>query len=173
MDTAGEEKSTFDNQFSTGTKLLHRGKVAQSLPYLERAYELGPEHVDTAINLSGAYILSKRFREAIEVLEPLSGQVTDNAMIWTNLGAAYLGNPILAGNEQQLEAINAFYEAYQLSPKAPSIAYNIGLIYRDRQEILKAIDWFERALKTNPNDNDAHRILEKLRAQSNPLDKEA
>ncbi len=171
MVTAGAKKPTFDNQFSTGTELLHRGKVTQSLPFLERAYELKPDNVDTAVNLSGAYILSKRFRQAINVLEPVSRQASDNAMVWTNLGAAYLGNPILADNEQQLKAINAFNEAYQLNSNTPNVAYNIGLIYRDRQEITKAIDWFERALITNPTDDDARRILDSLSADLNPTDK--
>ena len=173
MDTAGAEKPTFDKQFSTGTKLLHRGKVAQSLPFLERAYELKPEHVDAAVNLSGAYILSKKFRLAIKVLEPISKQASDNAMVWTNLGAAYLGNPILASNQQQLKAISAFSEAYQLSPNTPNVAYNIGLIYRDRQEITKAIDWFGRALIANPHDDDARRLLDRLSLAVNPTDKAA
>ncbi len=172
MDPARAENPTFDNQFSTGTELLHRGKVSQSLPFLERANDLKPDHVDAVVNLSSAYILSKRFRQAVKVLEPMSKQASDNPMVWTNLGAAYLGNPILAGNEQQLKAINSFSEAYQLNPNTPNVAYNIGLIYRDRQENIKAINWFERALRTNPHDDDAKRILDRLNADLNSTDKE-
>lgn len=170
MTTVGDETSSFEDQFAIGTRLLHSGKVADSIPYLKQAHQIRPDHVDTAVNLSGAYILSKQFQAATELLEPLSAQVKDNPMIWTNLGAAYLGNPVLANDEEQLRAIDAFHKAYQLSSKTPNVAYNIGLIYRDRKEYSKAIDWFERALDTNPNDIDARRILEQLRSKSNKSD---
>jgi tetratricopeptide (TPR) repeat protein len=83
-------------------------------------------------------------------------------MIWTNLGAAYLGNPVLATDAQQQQAIAAFEQALALNPAAPSVAYNIGLIYRDRQENEQAIHWFRRAVQTNPRDKDARRILKRL-----------
>ncbi len=164
--------SRFNQNYSTGTRLLHKGKVKQSLPYLEAAYDLDPGHVDAAVNLGGAYILSKRFREAVKVLEPMSVQASGNTMVWINLGAAYLGNPILADNEQQLKAIGAFHKAYQLNSQAPNVAYNIGLIHRDRQEISQAVKWFERALKSNPNDQDAQKIVSKLRTQLDMDDKD-
>jgi tetratricopeptide (TPR) repeat protein len=97
------------------------------------------------------------------VLEAAVQLAPGNAMVWTNLGAAYLGNPALATDEQQLQAIAAFDRALELNPAAPNVAYNIGLIYRDRGETLQAIAYFERALQANPNDSDARRLLHKLR----------
>lgn len=142
--------------------MLKAGKHSQALPLLERAYERDPQDLDAALNLSGAYILSGDFKEAISVLEDLREQAPENPMVWTNLGAAYLGNPVLATDEQQREAIEAFRQAYELDPEAPSVAYNTGLIYRDRQEQEKAVKWFRRALEANPDDDDARRILQRL-----------
>jgi len=71
-------------------------------------------------------------------------------MVWTNLGAAYLGNPILAKDEDQQRAIAAFKQALKLNPTAPNVAYNLGLIHRDRQEKDEALYWFRQAVKTNP-----------------------
>jgi tetratricopeptide (TPR) repeat protein len=131
---------------------------------LEKAFELDPDHVDVAINLSGVYILTKKFKKAVKLLEPFSQQHPDHVMIWTNLGAAYLGNPVLARNEEQLQAIAAFTNAIEVNPATPNVAYNIGLIHRDRQEIDKAIHWFQRAIQTNPSDKDARSLLQKLQA---------
>lgn len=142
--------------------MLHQGKANDALPLLQQAHQLAPEHVDAGINLAGAYILTKKFTKAVAVLEPLREINPHNAMIWTNLGAAYLGNPILATDEQQQQAIAAFEQAVALNPAAPSVAYNIGLIYRDRQENEQAIHWFRRAVQTNPRDKDARRILKRL-----------
>lgn len=158
-----KDRSRFEEIFRQGTELLKRQKFERAIELLKSAHELNPEHVDTAVNLSGAYILTKKFKMAVQVLEPLSqkdGQ--HNAMLWTNLGAAYLGNPILANDEEQQQAITAFEQALKINPIAPNVAYNIGLIYRDRQENEQAIFWFKKALQANPNDQDARNIIARL-----------
>lgn len=152
----------FDADFGQGTRLLHEGKAVEATPYLEQALSLRPEHVDAAINLSGAYVLSGKFKQALELLEPLSEREPENPMIWINLGAAYLGNPVLAREREQLLAISAFKRALDIRPAAPSVAYNLGLIYRDRQEIGQAKKWFRQAIKDNPKDQHARQMLDKL-----------
>jgi tetratricopeptide (TPR) repeat protein len=131
---------------------------------LERLWKERPDDVLVAINLGGACILNKQFKRAIPILEAVIEREPLNAMLWTNLGAAYLGNPVLATRKEQDKAIAAFQRALECDLSAPNVAYNIGLIYRDRNEITDAIHWFTRALQTNPLDHDARRILERLQA---------
>ena len=145
-----------------GTQLLQRNRPEKAAELLERARSLGLESVDLLLNLSGAYILTKRFAAAAAVLETARNLDPQNAMIWTNLGAAYLGNPILATPDQQVRAIAAFQEALALNPAAPHVAYNIGLIYRDRRAHAIAAEWFRRALETDPDDRDAQRLLARM-----------
>ncbi|HRQ41240.1 MAG TPA: tetratricopeptide repeat protein [Chloroflexota bacterium] len=161
-------QSQFEAYFRRGTELLHEGKAAQAAPLLQKAYDLEPEHVDTAVNLSGAYILTNKFRQAVPILEALAARRPDDPAIWTNLGAAYLGNPVLAADEDQLRAITAFQQALALDPGAPHVAYNIGLVYRDRHENEQAITWFQRALQANPHDRDAQRLLNQLSQPNDP-----
>jgi tetratricopeptide (TPR) repeat protein len=154
--------SKFKALFRRGTELLHQGKAQEAVALLEEANSLKPDHFDASLNLSGAYILTKKFKQAVSLLETLREQTPDNAMVWTNLGAAYLGNPVLARDEDQLRAIAAFEQALVLNPAAPNVAYNIGLIYRDRRENEMAVAWFQRALQANPNDQDARNLIAKL-----------
>ncbi|MFZ0545557.1 MAG: tetratricopeptide repeat protein [Candidatus Promineifilaceae bacterium] len=156
---------TFEQLFENGTRLLHQGQAQEALPLLKKAYDLQPEHADVAINLSGAYIMTKQFRKAVPILEALSEQEPDNAMVWTNLGAAYLGNPVLAQDEHHAKAIAAFEQALAVNPIAPHVAYNLGLIYRDRKELETAIYWFQQAIRANPADQDARSLLAKLEAE--------
>lgn len=158
----------FEPLFRRGTELLHRGQMVKALPYLERANELEPAHFDAALNLSGAYILTKKFGRAVALLEPFQELHGDNEMLWTNLGAAYLGNPVLAKDDDQLRAIAAFKKALELNPIAPHVAYNLGLIYSDRHDPLAAIGWFRQAIQANPNDRDAHMLLAKLLEAETP-----
>jgi tetratricopeptide (TPR) repeat protein len=152
----------FDQLFKIGTNLLHKGQTKASIQYLENANAIQPSDLDCAINLSGAYILSKKFRQAVALLEPITEENPGTAMIWINLGAAYLGNPFLAGEDQQKKAIAAFERALEIDPAAPSVAYNIGLIYRDRKEYDMAFYWFNVAVDHNPKDEDARRQLNKI-----------
>lgn len=161
----GDSTQEFESAFQRGTTLLQQGQAAKSVSYLERAFALQPDDYDAVINLSGAYILTKKFKKAVATLEPVSVQMPDHAKVWINLGAAYLGNPVLARDEEQSKAIAAFKRALEVDPIAPSVAYNIGLIYRDRKEIDSAIYWFDQAVKNNPQDKDARSILRKLRSE--------
>ena len=145
-----------------GTHALQRGKVELAVELLERAYRLEVDNVDVTLNLAGAYILAKKFRGAVELLEVLVKREPHNPMIWTNLAAAYLGNPVLAKDEDHAQAIAAFKKALELDPVTPNVAYNLGLIYVDRQENDQALYWFKRAVAANPQDRDARNYLKKL-----------
>ena len=158
---------SFDELYIQGTRLLHVNNAIQAVELLEKAHELRPDHIDAAINLGGAYILSARFKPAVEVLERAVHEDPNHAMAWINLAAAYLGNPVLARDEEQLKAIAAFNRALDLRPASPSVAYNIGLIYRDRKEWKEAEFWFRKAVETDPTDQDATNLLQKMLAIQN------
>jgi tetratricopeptide (TPR) repeat protein len=158
------DEQSFRQELNRGARLLSQGRAAQAQPILERLWNLRPDDLSVAINLGGAYILTKQFKRAIPVLEAVREHEPGNAMVWTNLGAAYLGNPALATAEEQDRAIAAFERALECDPVAPHVAYNIGLIYRDRNDRERAIHWFTRALQANPLDDDAQRILERLQS---------
>ena len=145
-----------------GADYLRAGEAGKALTLLRRAHQLLPDDVPTAINLSGSYILMGRHKEAIPILERALAQEPENEMIWTNLGAAYLGNPILADEEQQCRAIEAFERAIETNSVVPNVHYNLGLIHRDRDEIDQALLRFRQAVQANPNDQDARRAQSRL-----------
>jgi tetratricopeptide (TPR) repeat protein len=157
----------FRDLLTRGTHALQNGEIAKATGYLEQAHRLDPENVDAALNLGGAYILSKKFAKAVAILEPLSERDPHNPMVWTNLGAAYLGNPVLAKDKEQQRAIAAFERALTLNPATPNVAYNLGLIYLDRQENEQALHRFRQAIQANPNDRDAKKYIEQLTTPGN------
>jgi tetratricopeptide (TPR) repeat protein len=161
----------FKDQLIRGTRLLGRGKVNEALPLLERAHRLQPDHFEAALNLGGAYLMAKRFKLAVPILETLVEAHPEEAQAWVNLGAAYLGNPVLASDEQQRKALDAFQRAIMIDPYARNVEYNIGLIHRDRGEIDPAIQAFERAVRIDPNDEDARRLIARLRAAADREEK--
>ncbi len=161
-DPEKDTESRFFRWLRQGTQALHRGELAKAVRFLEQAHQLDQNQPDAALNLGGAYILTKKFKQAVAILEPLSEQEPENPMVWTNLGAAYLGNPVLAKDYEHQRAIAAFGRALELNPIAPNVAYNLGLIHLERNEPEQARQWFERAIQANPHDRDAQRYLAQL-----------
>lgn len=148
-----------------GARLLEQGKANEAISPLERAYQLDTSSVPAQINLGGAYVMAGRHEKAVPLLEDARDAEPQNVMIWINLGAAYLGNPVLATPEQQMRAIRAFEVALELSPTAPNVNYNLGLIHVDREEHDLAIAAFRRAIQINPLDRDARSWLQRLEAK--------
>ncbi len=146
-----------------GARLLAERRPGEAVAKLTEARKLDPLNVAAAINLGGAYILQGKFRLAAPVLEAVAILEPDNAMIWTNLAAAYLGKLPLSSAEEQDKAIQAYERALALDPRAPHIHYNLGLIYLERRDRPRAAAQFEKALQVDPADRDAAMYLDKLR----------
>jgi cytochrome c-type biogenesis protein CcmH/NrfG len=148
-----------------GAKLLREQRAVEAAHRLELAHRLDAASVEVAINLGGAYVMQGRFADAVIVLEEASRAEPDNAMVWINLAAAYLGHLETSSSEGQEKAIVAFEQALALDPKAPSVNYNLGLIYKQRGEVERATAHFWRALDVDPADNDARVRLRQLGQQ--------
>jgi len=147
-----------------GARLLHSQRPAEALPPLQRAHELQPDDPDIAITLSGALVMANKWSKAVAFLEDAVERHPDNARLWLNLAAAYLGRLELSSRTRQEQAIEAYEHAITLDPIAPSAHYNIGLIYTEQKAWEQAADWFQAALRANPTDRDAATWLKKARA---------
>lgn len=147
---------------SASAQLLQQNQPQEVIELLQPLYEANPGHADLAINLGGAYVLLRKWDDAVDILTPAAEANPGNAMLWSNLAAAHLGRLELAGPRAQLQAIEAYKHALQADPKAPNVHYNLGLIFKERGELDRAMVMFERALDINPNDKDAAYWLERI-----------
>lgn len=155
----------FQRALSEGAWLLRQNKPAEAVDRLLPLYEAAPANADVAVNLGGAYVLLHKWNKAVGVLSRAAELHPDNAMIWSNLGAAHLGRLELAGPRQQERAIRAYERALTVDPKAPNIHYILGLIYKERREFARATELFQQALEVNPADRDARYWIDWLAQQ--------
>lgn len=155
----------YKRALAEGAWLLQMNRPGEALDKLLPLYEQSPSNPDVALNVGGAYILQAKWDKAVRVLSQAAELHPDNAMIWTNLGAAYLGRLELAGPRQQERAIKAYERALQANPQAPNVHYHLGLIYKERGEFLRACAFFQRALEVNAADKDAQHWLNWIEAQ--------
>lgn len=159
-----EQSNEFRRTLNESARLLSQNRPDDAVEKLLPLYRQAPDNLDVAINLGGAYILQRKWNRAVRVLEDAARIHTDNAMVWTNLAAAHLGDLRLAGPRQQKRAIAAYEQALQADPFAPNVHYQLGLIYKERGELQQASTMFEAALKVNPADRDASYWIERLSA---------
>jgi tetratricopeptide (TPR) repeat protein len=163
--TTADANDKFRRQLRTSARLLQENRPEEALELLHALHKLAPTDPDVAINLGGAYILQRKWNRAVAVLSKAVEAHPQNAMLWTNLGAAYLGNLQLSGPKQQAEAIAAYERVLEIDPQAPNIHYHLGLIYKERGELQQALIYFQHAYTLQPLDRDAQYWTQRLRAQ--------
>lgn len=152
----------FQRQMTQATQLLTLGKGKEAIPLLERCFNFRPDDVDVLTNLGGAYVLAERHKHAVPVLERATELAPENPAVWSNLAAAYLGKLVTATGERQRRALNAYQRVIEIDPAYPNVHYHMGLIYIDRRQWDDAHAAFTRALQTNPNDDDARTMRERV-----------
>jgi len=160
--TNSDNSHAFSKALNESAHLLRQNRPAEAVVLLQPLYEEKPNHPDVAINLGGAYILQRKWNQAAKVLGRAAIANPDNAMLWTNLGAAELGNIQTAGPKQQERAIRAYERALKADPTAPNVHYHLGLIYKDRGELMRASAFFQRATEVKPSDRDARYWLDQV-----------
>ena len=146
-----------------GARLLAAKHPGEAVPKLEEALNLDPENVSAAINLGGAFILQGKHDRAVPALEAASRLEPDNAMVWSNLAAAYLGKLPFSDRARQDRAIMAYERALMADSRTPNVHYNLGLIYLERDDTLRAAAHFLSAVETDPGDRDAQLWLDRIR----------
>ncbi len=163
-----EQSDEFRRTLNESARLLGQNRPGEALEKLRPLYEQAPTHPDVAINVGGAYILQRKWDRAVQVLSKAAEAHPDNAMLWTNLGAAHLRRLELSNPQQQERAIAAYERALQTDPEAPNVHYHLGLIYKERGEFNRATAFFQRALEVRPTDKDARYWLDQLAYQQAP-----
>jgi len=107
--------------------------------------------------MTGYFLEAERdIRKAIE-LNPCAEYFND------------LGNVICELNPFNLESIDCFKKAVELSEVKDGYLYNLGCDYAEKGQIIEAIKTFEEALIINPNNEDASHNLKHYKLQINNL----
>ncbi len=164
MNTTSNDAARVRSLNGEAARLLAAKQPDEAIIKLTEAWELDPENIATVINLGGAYILQGKHAKAIPFLEAASRLDPDNAMIWINLAAAYLGKLPFSSAGMQDKAIAAFEKALSLNPHAPHVRYNLGLIYLQRDDLIRAAAQFRGALDDDPTDKDAQLWLNRIQS---------
>jgi tetratricopeptide (TPR) repeat protein len=143
-----------------------RGQTAKAVEYYKKAIalsdksefkSLNPYMYESIYNLGSIYIVQKKFKEAIEVLQKGISINPIDSDLRIKLGEAYLLN------KQPDEAIKELEEGLKYVPNFAEGYYWLGRAYELKGDKEKAKANYELALKNKPGYKQAEEALSKLK----------
>ena len=144
--------------YRIGQSLMNIKKYNKSLPYLKKAVQLAPFHIDFSQKLASNYTQLGMSSEAHQLLIKLVELHPKNASIQNDLGFAIVMNAQRGqGNFSNSE--KHFINALNLNPDLISALENITSLYLNTGNKIKAKHYLQRLLETNPN-TDKYTLLQ-------------
>ncbi len=130
----------------------------EALAAFERAVEIDDGYKNGLQNLAAHYLRNKRYQQASEILERLTGTLkVQDASVWTNLATAYRGlsadaaaSDVTRRNALLIKAAATYDRALKANPNYGPAYYNLGLLYLDADPFpagAKDMDKLERLTK--------------------------
>ncbi len=81
----------FKWHYLLGHALLQSGDPQDAIPQLRHAMELRPSYLQAAVALANAYMRTKNFQQAVDVILPVYKEYSDSQVLGYTLGMAYMG----------------------------------------------------------------------------------
>lgn len=129
--------------------MLHAGKVAEAIPYLESLTKSAPANATVLYNLGIAYSELGQFDEAIIRLKRAVQLDPGHAHAWVGIGNAYYRM------HKPEQALQAFEKAVELNPNDGYTHRNLGGILIASKRNDEALIHLRQALKLMPDDPQA------------------
>lgn len=129
--------------------MLHAGKVAEAIPYLESLTKSAPANAAVLYNLGIAYSELGQFDEAIIRLKRAVQLDPGHAHAWVGIGNAYYRM------HKPEQALRAFEKAVELNPDDGYTHRNLGGILIASKRNDEALIHLRKALKLMPDDPQA------------------
>lgn len=135
-------------QYATANALLKTGKIAEAIPYANKAYSLDGQNKFYTLLLAELFVKQKRYTEAEGLYEKLLKKGPENAEYGVELAAIYLFN------EKPDKALDAYGNVERELGLNEEITRQKQRIYLKQNKIDKAVEEAERLIASEPGDPD-------------------
>jgi tetratricopeptide (TPR) repeat protein len=142
-----------------GMQYIDAAKYDEAIKEYEKAVLIDPRKPDALTGLGVAYQSLGEYDEAVEYFTMAYDAAPENETIQENLLTVYDNKARSLGAASQFdEAISYYRKIQEIQPDYPELDFNIGYMYYQMRDYETAIDYYERYLVGNPEDEDVLRM---------------
>ena len=127
-----------------GLACHHAGQFADAEKAYERALSLSPDLAEARFNLGCLWLAENKVEQAKGALTAFTLRRGGSAQGWLKLGSAQLRSRELASAEK------SYSEAIRIDPQSAEGLTGLGVVRLERGHASDAVQWFAKALKTQP-----------------------
>ncbi|MCK5822442.1 MAG: tetratricopeptide repeat protein [Bacteroidales bacterium] len=139
----------------TGDKKIRDEYLKLSIKYLQKSLEIYPNYNDALLLLGNAYFeYNKDYDKTIFYYKRILNRNPNYENVYNNISV------IFSKLDSVDYKIKVYNELYKINQNRYDINYNLGLLYsRFKMNYVKAIPYFQRAVKINPEKAQAYKDL--------------
>lgn len=145
LEVLEDNPQNFDANNLLGLLYFQKNDFENAKTYIKNAINIknDPYFCD---NLGRVYTKTGEYKNAIEILKRGLEQDSKNYSLWFDLAVAY------RENHNWSEAKKAYLEVLKLNPKLHQAYFNLAYLCFNDSEPFKAVECYEKALETMPED---------------------
>ena len=154
-----------DQQVEEASKLLRSGKIDEGIQILKSVLAKDPKHQRGRFELATSYIQQDRYRDALDILEPMAIEFPDDYFLKNNLAWLYATarDPSIRNGEK---AIHVAQDALFIAPNDFHVWSTLSEAYYIAGQYDKALRAAEEALRLATQSGLAGRALEEYQRQA-------
>ena len=134
--TTEAQPLSYDELIKKGDEAYKQQKYEDAIDFYTKAVVFKPEDKVTMLKIANTYKLLGNNAKAISFYDKL---LTIDA---NNTDALFNKGLVLANQKNYDEAINCFNSVIKLSPDYPYAYYSIGMVYEQKEDIEKALEYY-------------------------------
>jgi serine/threonine protein kinase/Flp pilus assembly protein TadD len=148
--------------FNRGLELNHQKQFAAAIPFHRKAIELNPEEPMAHYNIAICLRNLGKHAEAIACYRKAIALGKQSTSTYIMLGSCLLHE----GKPKEADICFRKLTTFKMSQEQRVITYHTIGNYCERHDLAKAIHWYQRGLKLNPNFAPSHHRLGVMHAMS-------
>lgn len=134
-----------------GNDYMLQNNFAKAIEYYQKSINLKKDYVGAYVSLTTAYESSKQLDKAIETYRNILPLGANNSDVLFNFGRLLYNRD---KNDDKDNAEKLWLEAVRIQPNYSNALYSLGLLYENRGEKTKALEYYYKVKDLNPDNKD-------------------
>ena len=163
LDDAEIEENVVDASVGIGLYLDILGKTDKAIAQYEYLISIRPNYSVALGNLAWIYVEHKEYKKAEHYYDRLLEEYPSSSKWYIRLADVYRTQEI--DKKDQVQPL--IERGLKNLPKSTTLMFYLARFHEDEKEHELAINWYEKILEINPDDESAHRAIDFIKQKLN------